>query len=338
MKRLLTLLAALCCGALFLAGCGSSDNDTDVASESSSVKKARVVVYGDPSKPDPKVKGWDTSGNPINGGPVGADGSTGNNLTRDYCSANQDPACPAGSFVGPHVKYHSKHGGWDDSGKPVNGGPVGADGSTNNNLTQEYCAKNQDPGCPKGSYVAANAIKDPKGGPGYVKCEGTICTNPNHGAGGDRGSWDADGKPVNGGPAGADGSTGSNLTREYCAKNQNPACPAGSFVAPNAVKDPKGGSGFVKCEGTVCTNPNHGAGGTPGVWDADGQPANGGPSGADGSTGNNLSQDYCATNQDPACPAGSYTADESQGAPPTTDNSDDTGDQSDPTTDDDGPN
>lgn len=59
----------------------------------------------------------------------------------------------------------------------------GADGSTGNHLSAEYCARNQDPACPKGSYVGPNAIPDPKGGPGYVPCEGTICTNPNHGAG-----------------------------------------------------------------------------------------------------------------------------------------------------------
>ncbi|MCU1643373.1 MAG: hypothetical protein JWN03_3648 [Nocardia sp.] len=61
----------------------------------------------------------------------------------------------------------------------------GADGSTGNNLSAEYCAKNQDPGCPLGSYIAPNAIPNPNGDGTWVPCEGTICTNPNHGAGPD---------------------------------------------------------------------------------------------------------------------------------------------------------
>lgn len=61
----------------------------------------------------------------------------------------------------------------------------GADGSTGNNLSAEYCAKNQDPGCPKGSYIGPNAIPNPNGDGSWVPCEGTICTNPNHGAGPD---------------------------------------------------------------------------------------------------------------------------------------------------------
>lgn len=61
----------------------------------------------------------------------------------------------------------------------------GADGSTGNNLGAEYCAKNQDPGCPLGSYVGPNAIPNPNGDGTWVPCEGTICTNPNHGAGPD---------------------------------------------------------------------------------------------------------------------------------------------------------
>ncbi|WTL56428.1 hypothetical protein OG203_04520 [Nocardia sp. NBC_01499] len=64
-----------------------------------------------------------------------------------------------------------------------NPGPRGADGSTGNNLSPEYCAKNQDPGCPLGSYIGPNAIQNPNGDGTWVPCEGTICTNPNHGAG-----------------------------------------------------------------------------------------------------------------------------------------------------------
>ncbi len=81
-------------------------------------------------------------------------------------------------------------GHWDDDGQPVHGGPVGADGSTGNNLTREYCARNEDPGCPAGSYVGPNAILSPDGSNTYVPCEGTICTNPNHGAGDDPESID----------------------------------------------------------------------------------------------------------------------------------------------------
>ncbi|WP_405497191.1 hypothetical protein [Nocardia sp. NBC_00511] len=64
-------------------------------------------------------------------------------------------------------------------------GQRGADGSTGNGLSAEYCAKNQDPGCPRGSYVGPNAIQNPNGDGTWVPCEGTICTNPNHGAGPD---------------------------------------------------------------------------------------------------------------------------------------------------------
>jgi hypothetical protein len=61
----------------------------------------------------------------------------------------------------------------------------GADGSTGNGLSPEYCAKNQDPGCPMGSYIGPDAIPNPNGDGTWVPCEGTICTNPNHGAGPD---------------------------------------------------------------------------------------------------------------------------------------------------------
>ena len=72
------------------------------------------------------------------------------------------------------------------------------------------------------------------------------------------------------------------------------------------IPDSAGSPGYVKCEGSIYTNPNHDAGDTaPGMWDANGNPIDGGPTGADGSTGNNVSADYCRTNQDPACPVGS---------------------------------
>ena len=63
----------------------------------------------------------------------------------------------------------------------------GADGSTGNDLSPQYCAQNEDPGCPVGTYVGPDAIPHPNGDGSYVPCEGTICTNPNHGAGPDTG-------------------------------------------------------------------------------------------------------------------------------------------------------
>ncbi|TQF74086.1 hypothetical protein FK531_05390 [Rhodococcus spelaei] len=99
-------------------------------------------------------------------------------------------------------------------------GPVGADGSTGNNLSPQYCAQNQDPGCPAGSYVGAGAIPNPDGSGNFVPCEGTICTNPDHGAGTD--------PQQNGG---------------------------------TVMQNPNGDGTVVPCEGTICTNPNNGAGG-----------------------------------------------------------------------------
>ncbi len=66
--------------------------------------------------------------------------------------------------------------------------------------------------------------------------------------------------PTTTGQRGADGSTGNNLSAEYCARNQDPGCPAGSYVGPNAIPNPNGDGTWVPCEGTICTNPNHGAG------------------------------------------------------------------------------
>lgn len=60
-----------------------------------------------------------------------------------------------------------------------------ADGSTGNDLSPQYCAQNEDPGCPVGTYVGPDAIPNPNGDGSYVPCEGTICTNPDHGAGPD---------------------------------------------------------------------------------------------------------------------------------------------------------
>ena len=75
----------------------------------------------------------------------------------------------------------------------------------------------QKPGAPATSTVPM--MPNPNGDGSMVPCEGTICTNPNHGAG--------DNPDENGGA-----------------------------VMPN----PNGDGSDVPCEGTICTNPNHGAG------------------------------------------------------------------------------
>lgn len=229
-RKLYGFAAALFGVVLVVGGCTSTETEPAVSSSTTSSAVAQA---------DQRTTGWDAGGKPVNGGPVGADGSKGNNLSRDYCAHNQNPKCPKGSYVGYHTSYHDKHGGWNANGDPVNGGPVGANGATNANLTQGYCARNQNPSCPKGSYVGPNAQKDPKGGPHYVQCKGTVCTNPNHGAGTDPdanggdfsavGVWDANGNPIAGGPRGSDGSTGNNLTRQYCTVTLDARCPLGSF-------------------------------------------------------------------------------------------------------------
>lgn len=191
--------------------------------------------------------------------PAGAAPQPSDPVAAQFCAQNLGPSfCKPGSYIGPFVSLSAGGGHWDATGTPVNGGPVGADGSTGSNLTQEYCARNQDPACPLASYVAPNAVKNPDGSHTYVTCEGTICTNPNHGGGDPPGHWSPDGQPFDGGPMGADGSTGNNLTHEYCARNQDPACPLATYVAPNAIANPDGTNSYVVCEGTICTNPNFG--------------------------------------------------------------------------------
>ncbi|MDV3130256.1 hypothetical protein M1247_35500 [Mycobacterium sp. 21AC1] len=215
---------------LFVVGCGGDSSSTSSTSSSSHAQSTSRAPQAKPRQgPDPQ-----------------------------YCAHNRDPKCASGSYLGPFVSLAAGGGHWDANGAPVNGGPVGADGSTGNDLTQEFCAGNEDPACPIGSFVAANAIRNPDGSHTYVVCEGTVCTNPNHGGAVPAGTWDPDGNPVDGGPVGADGSTGNNLTHEYCARNEDPGCPMGSYVAPDAIQNPDGSNGYVTCEGTVCTNPNHG--------------------------------------------------------------------------------
>lgn len=175
-----------------------------------------------------------------------------------YCAQNRDPKCPTGSYHGTNVALAPTSGYWDADGNPVNGGPMGANGSKRSNLSQEYCARNKSAGCPVGSYVGPNAIRNPDGSPGYVVCEGSICTNPNYGGADSGGFWDVNGNPIHGGPMGANGSTGNNHTQEYCARTEDPSCPVGSFVSADAIKNPDGSPGYVVCEGTICTNPNYG--------------------------------------------------------------------------------
>ncbi|MDF1917930.1 mesocentin [Mycolicibacterium smegmatis] len=133
-----------------------------------------MSACGSGSSSSPTAGGSDKSAKP------GAVSNPASNA--QYCAQNRDPRCPKGSYHGTHVLLTTAGGYWDANGNPIDGGPMGADGSTGNNHTQEYCARNEDPGCPMGSYVAPDAIKNPDGSPSYVVCEGTICTNPNHGA------------------------------------------------------------------------------------------------------------------------------------------------------------
>lgn len=79
------------------------------------------------------------------------------------------------------------------SATPTAPGAQGADGSTGNDLSAQYCAQNEDPGCPVGTYVGPDAIPNPNGDGSYVPCDGTICTNPDHGAGPDPEQADAGG-------------------------------------------------------------------------------------------------------------------------------------------------
>ena len=265
---MLAIFAAAFALSLVVAGCSGSNDSAGSGSAASS--------GASPSG------SWDADGKPVNGGPVGQNGSTGNNLTKDYCAHNTDEKCPVGSYLGVHVAAHAKSGSWDADGKPVNGGPTGADGSTGSGLTQEYCARNQDPACPRNSYVGANAVRNPDGSHSYVTCEGTVCTNPNHGGGDGTGAWDADGQPVNGGPGGADGSTGNNVDQQYCAQNQDPSCPQGTYAGPDAIQSPDGANRYVPCEGTICTNPDRGAGDDPETGDAPDPTPAGDPGDEDG--------------------------------------------------------
>lgn len=65
-------------------------------------------------------------------------------------------------------------------------------------------------------------MPNPNGDGTWVPCEGTICTNPNHGAGPD---------PEDNGGA--------------------------------EMPNPDGDGSVVPCEGTICTNPNYGGGDDP---------------------------------------------------------------------------
>ncbi|UNB56357.1 MULTISPECIES: hypothetical protein [unclassified Mycolicibacterium] len=245
MHRVLAAVAATVL-ALILAGCGGNTS---------------TPAAGSPSPAAPL--------------PSSPNAHTSDPASIQFCAQNLHPNCAAGTYVGPFVSLTPTGGHWDDNGNPVNGGPVGADRSTGNNIPQEYCARNEDPACPAGSYIAPNAIKNPDGSHTYVACEGTICTNPNHGGGSPPGHWGPDGQPVDGGPTGADGSTGNGLSREYCARSENPGCPVGTYVAPNAIENPNGTSSFVPCEGSICTNPNYGGGDSPDTGTAPGDDGSG---------------------------------------------------------------
>lgn len=131
MNRRLALISAILAAPLLFSGCGSSSsNPSPTTSQSATAATATTaasptsapvvtssaaeqmpgMTHNAPApaqhpttapQPVPAQGSWDNAGNPVNGGPSGADGSTGNNLTRTYCTHNQDPACPAGVYVGP---------------------------------------------------------------------------------------------------------------------------------------------------------------------------------------------------------------------------------------------
>lgn len=102
------------------------------------------------------------------------------------CSQTPQPAPPATVTVitstngAPVPPPHPTPGGAKTPTAPE---VPGADGSTGNDLSPQYCAQNEDPGCPVGTYVGPDAVPNANGDGSYVPCEGTICTNPNHGAG-----------------------------------------------------------------------------------------------------------------------------------------------------------
>jgi hypothetical protein len=184
---------------------------------------------------------------------VGACSSSSGNGEKSSASSSvsASPSASAGTSA-PHGSTPGNHnagaGSWDANGNPVNGGPRGADGSTGNNLTRTYCATHQDPGCPAGSYVAPRVMPNPNGQGNLVPCEGTICTNPNHGAG-------TNPNENGGNPPPCEGTICSNPNHGAGTDpNEN-----GGAVMPN----PNGDGQAVPCEGTICTNPNHGAGTDP---------------------------------------------------------------------------
>lgn len=154
--------------------------------------------------------------------PSGTSSTTATSVTATTTTTTvrKAPATPVRPSEAPRMEPHPA-AGHESAPAPVPApAPVGADGSTGNNLGADYCAQNQDPGCPMGSYVGPNAVPNPDGSGGYVPCEGTVCTNPDHGAGTD--------PQQNGGAV---------------------------------MENPNGDGSEVPCEGTICTNPNNGAGG-----------------------------------------------------------------------------
>ncbi|CPW74798.1 Hypothetical protein ERS075590_03881 [Mycobacteroides abscessus] len=62
-------------------------------------------------------------------------------------------------------------------------------------------------GVPGGFVCGSKAIKNPDGSSNYVPCEGTICTNPNHG-GGDNAGVPGDADSSNPSGAGQDSPSG----------------------------------------------------------------------------------------------------------------------------------
>ena len=101
--------------------------------------------------------------------------------------------------------------------------PHPATTTTSVTSTQQTPAPESSPPAPSASVRtkpgAAPQVTSSNADSPAVACEGTVCTNPNHGAG------------------------------------SNPQENGGAVI-----QNPQGGNAVAPCEGTICTNPNQGAG------------------------------------------------------------------------------
>jgi hypothetical protein len=96
---------------------------------------------------------------------------------------------------------------------------------------------------------------NPNGDGSAVPCEGSICSNPNHGAGTDPGDNGGAMMPNPNGDGSAVPCEGSICSNPNHGAGTDPGDNGGAMM-PN----PNGDGSAVPCEGSICTNPNHGAG------------------------------------------------------------------------------